>query len=124
MKNIVKRADVIIVCVILLIGFLLLFFFAPHGEGNVAVVRHGGAEIDRVDLAKLSVSEERTYWMDDGNVTVSFSADGVRILHSPCRGQNCVHSGKIHKNGAVIVCLPLAFDISMQGNAEFDGITG
>ena len=124
MKKLIKRADVIILCAILLMGLLLLLFFAPRGEGESVIVRLNGEEIDHVDLSRVAQAEERVYQTDAGEIVVSFAADGVRILHSPCRGQNCVHSGKVHKNGAAIVCLPLAFDIRVQGSAEFDGVTG
>ena len=54
----------------------------------------------------------------------SVDADGVRVTESPCKGQNCVHTGSVDKSGEAIVCLPLGFTVTLSGDGEYDGVTG
>lgn len=53
-------------------------------------------------------------------------AGRIRIAHSGCPNQDCVHIGWVSRSGGQIVCLPNRLVISVSGSdaPEVDGITG
>ena len=119
-----KPFDLIVAAAVLLCAAILAVFFLPHGQAKTAVVRYRGAVLDTVELSSLEKEEIRSYELAEGVVTVRFDADGVSVIASPCCGQNCVHTGKLDKDGAAILCAPLALSITLSGDAEVDGMTG
>lgn len=124
MKNkLFRRADVFVAVSVLLLAALLFLLLSPKETGKEVVVSYRGEVIDRVDL---SVTEpiEKCYTTSEGDVCVLFSSDGVCVLSSPCRGQNCVHTSKIEKEGEGILCLPLGFSVLLSGDGALDGVTG
>ena len=56
----------------------------------------------------------------------NFLTARIRIAHSGCPNQDCVHIGWVSRSGGQIVCLPNRLVISVSGSdaPEVDGITG
>ncbi len=124
MKNkLFRRADVFIIVFVLLGSGFLFLFLSPKEEAREAVVFYRGEELDRVELLSAEPTE-KSYLTEEGEIRVLFSVDGVIVLSSPCKGQNCVHSSKIEKAGEGILCLPIGFSVLLSGDGALDGVTG
>ncbi len=124
MKNkLFRRADVFIIVFVLLGSVFLFLFLSPKEEAREAVVFYRGEELDRVELLSAEPTE-KSYLTEEGEIRVLFSVDGVIVLSSPCKGQNCVHSSKIEKAGEGILCLPIGFSVLLSGDGALDGVTG
>jgi len=118
-----RRADVFIIVFVLLGSGFLFLFLSPKEEAREAVVFYRGEELDRVELLSAEPTE-KSYLTEEGEIRVLFSVDGVIVLSSPCKGQNCVHSSKIEKAGEGILCLPIGFSVLLSGDGALDGVTG
>ena len=115
---------VLIVAVLAVAGLWLLL--SRRDAGVWAVVEVDGKVCDRVAFSTLETPVVRTYGLQ-GQVTVEFSAVGVRVLTSDCAGKQCVHAGTINRTGEQIVCLPCRVCVSVDGAADGegpDGVTG
>ncbi len=68
---------------------------------KAAVVHHGGKEIKRINL-----KENSTFTILGGRMQI-ISKDGkIRIAHSDCPENTCVHAGWIQSAGEALVCVP------------------
>lgn len=110
---------VVAVCVVLLaVGIL---WTGGRGVGAsdalTAVVFSDGAALDRVAL-RPDVREIRAYSGNGYALRVAFDPDGVQVLASDCPTQDCLHTGKITRNGQSIVCLPARIVIRLEGGAS------
>lgn len=123
MKNkLFRRADVAVMLLVALIALLLFFLVTPQKEASCVTVRCRGEVLDTFFLDE----GERTlsYALPEGDVVLSVTPNGVSILSSPCKGQNCVHTGAVSQAGEAVICLPLGFTVTLSGSGAFDGITG
>lgn len=123
MNKLFRRADVWVLLAVLCLSALLYLPFYPKSKGSVASVRYRGEVIDTVPLLAAD-GEERTYTLPEGEIRIRFFKDGAEILSSPCKGQNCIHTGKVTKSGESVVCLPLGFSVILSGESTLDGVTG
>ena len=52
-------------------------------------------------------------------------AGRIRVLHSDCPSQDCVHTGWVSRSGGQIICLPNRLVVTVTGGAaEADAVTG
>ncbi len=140
-----NKYDLIVVAAVLALAVLLgARFWGTWGSAAVqndtltVTVEIDGQEADRFPLAEIA-SEPRTYTNNGITLTVAGSAivqqgaqtgqqtetPGVRVTHSDCPTQDCVHTGQISKAGQSIVCLPARIVITLVGtNTDYDVIAG
>ena len=58
-------------------------------------------------------------------ITVEAERGRIRVAHSDCPSQDCVHTGWVSRSGGQIVCLPNRLVITVTGGtAEADAVTG
>lgn len=59
-------------------------------------------------------------------ITVEADHGRIRVAHSDCPSQDCVHTGWVSRSGGQIVCLPNRLVISVTGSGApaVDGVTG
>lgn len=58
-----------------------------------------------------------------GDSVVEIKNGRVRFVSSPCRGQQCVHTGWLAHAGELAACLPNGVVVSIEGaRARFDSI--
>lgn len=96
----------------------VIFFGSLRGGGELtAVITHRGETVDRVVLNTLT--EEKTVEITgDYHLTITLSPDGACVSKSDCPGQDCVHTGTIHRAGQSIICLPEQVVIRLEGSGE------
>lgn len=140
-----SKYDLIVIAAVLALAALLgARFWGSWGSAAVqndtltVVVEIDGEEADRFPLMAV-MEEPRTYTNNGITLTVAGSAiveqdaqtqeqtetPGVRVTHSDCPTQDCVHTGRIFKAGQSIVCLPARIVITLSGTgADYDVIAG
>ena len=101
MKNILKKKDIILVIVILVIALIAfgakLLFSEKGGEAIITV--------DGKVYGTYSLDQDQTIKVDDHN-TVVIKDGVVHMEDADCPDKLCIKQGKIDSNGEKIVCLP------------------
>ncbi len=119
-----KKADKILILVLLLaaVGFAFFFFLQAQKGGLVRVTVDGEVK------AELPLSEDTLYKVEtEYGFNVIEVQDGyVSIQDADCRDQICVEHKKIHLTGETIVCLPhkLVVEIVGEEKAQYDTVVG
>ena len=58
-------------------------------------------------------------------ITVEAEQGRVRVSHSACPSQDCVHTGWVSRSGGQIICLPNRLVVTVTGGgADADAVTG
>ena len=103
--KILKRADLILIAALLLLGLVVFIIFraVPGREVYVSV------RIDGNETARYPISQDGTFKIesgdDDYNILTIVNGTAY-VSESNCKNQICVKTGKKSQAGEVIVCLP------------------
>lgn len=116
--KLIKKADIILVAIILLI-VILIGLFKNSGEGRIAVIYVDGKEHSRVDLETAKDENIKI-----GNVHIYADNGEIGIIQSDCPCKVCVNSKFIKRSGSVIACVPNKVVIEVKSGESFDGVTG
>ena len=119
--KILKQRDILVLACVLAVA-ALLYFCMPNKKGSIAEIEYDGNRVAEVHFAALGENEVKTFEIN--GVTIKIDREGAHVAASICKGQVCVHTGKISKAGQTAVCLPQRVSVRITGNAPFDGITG
>lgn len=122
MFKIIKKADIILLIVLLALG-LFFSWLAMSGKtsGSKVLVRVNGK-----DYGTYSLAQDRTITIrQNGHVNKFIIKNGaVQMIHSNCKNKNCIHQGKIRETGTSIVCLPNRVTLEIKGGkAGYDAIS-
>lgn len=105
---------------ILLVGFFLLIasmFFLVPGKGNRVLVYEDG-----VLFGEYLLNDYRSVEMR--HCTFRIDENGVSMISSDCQNQVCVRTGTINEARQSIVCAPNKVVIKIQGESDYDAVTG
>lgn len=107
--------------VILAAAILLCFLPAPADSAAYAQVYLDGQLVKTVDLRKDQSFRVDARYSNEISVT-----DGrIAFTASDCPGQDCVHSGSLHRPGRSLVCLPNRVEIRViSGQSDVDFVVG
>jgi len=122
-----KKADLLVLAVILVAAAALGLALRPRGEGPLtAVVTVDGAEVARRDLERLEGPEQLEIPGLAYPLTVEFDRGRVRVSQAGCPGEDCVHTGWVSRPGGQIVCLPNRLSVTLTGGGAptVDAVTG
>ena len=118
--------DGLVVLAVLAAAAAILFAFRPTG-GNFLTAR---IVLDNEVVAELPLSTltQPVALVGPGAeypITVEAEPGRVRVLHSDCPSQDCVHTGWVSRSGGQIICLPNRLVITVTGGtADADAVTG
>ena len=119
--------DGLVVLAVLAAAGLILFLFRP-GEANFLTARIvlDNVLVEEIDLNALTGPVTLDVPGARYPITVEADAGRVRIAHSDCPSQDCVHTGWVSRPGGQIVCLPNRLVISVvgSGGAVVDAVAG
>ena len=119
-----KKDLILIVCALLAAAALFAWQAGRNSSSVIAVVELDGKEFARYDLS----AQTETQVIDVGgdmNVTLLLEPGAISFLHSDCRDQICVRTGRLTKPGQTAVCLPGKVSVRLIGNGSpYDGYTG
>lgn len=118
--------DGLVVLAVLVAAGAVLFAFRPKA-GNFLTAR---IVLNNELVAELPLSdleEPVTIEVPGARypITVEAERGRIRVAHSDCPSQDCVHTGWVSRSGGQIVCLPNRLVITVTGGtAEADAVTG
>ncbi len=120
----IKKNDLILIGVILLLGLAVIGYLnLTKEEGSKVVITMNGEVYDM-----LYLKENTTYTVKgkDGTYNTFEIKDGyVDMLDASCPDKLCVNHSNIHYNNETIVCLPnkVVLQITGAGESEVDAVT-
>lgn len=107
-----KKSDIILIGVIVLVALAGLLIFSFRGSGREVVVYRDGTEVYRFELDS---SEKIVLEGKDGQENELVIEDGkAYISYATCPDKICVKQGKITKEGETIVCLPHKIVVAIE----------
>ena len=118
--------DALVALAVLAAAAAILFAFRPK-SGNFLTAR---IVLDNELVAELplsTLSETVTLDVPGARYPITVEAENgrVRVSHSECPSQDCVHTGWVSRSGGQIMCLPNRLDITVTGGgADADAVTG
>lgn len=121
-KPIMKKFDLYILLVVLVVTGGLFFMFSSQSSDNrEVVISLQGEEYARVEMdGKEHVFEIQT---ELGYNKVIVDEHGVHIEEADCPDHDCVEVGTLSKVGQSIICAPHYLVIEIIGNSD-SGIDG
>lgn len=118
MKDNKKKRDIFLVIGILVIagGFYIGNLILNQKPAVMVEVSVDGTVVERLDLNK---DTEVTIEGGSGGTNHFVIKDGeVWIDDASCPDKVCIHQGKIHRNGEMIVCLPNLMIAKVAGESK------
>jgi hypothetical protein len=112
------RADRILIAVLAALALLSWPIAGAWATDDAVVITGPGG----TTVVPLEVDRTLQVQGDEGGVTVAIRAGHVLVTDSDCPDQVCVHTGSIHRPGAVIACVPngVVVRIGSGGDDGFD----
>ena len=117
----ITRADkLILVLALVLLPALYAHYWGDGGAAStVRIAASGQGELD----LPLSLDRRVTVHGPLGDSVVEIKDGRARFVASPCRGQQCVHTGWLARAGELAACLPNGITVSVQSRRpRFDSI--
>lgn len=119
--------DAIVISVFSVLALSLALYAAlPRGgsSSHQAEITLDGKRLEKNGLVDLSsYGEEETYFTIQGyrgEMKIAVKKDAIRVAHSDCPSQYCVHQGWIAEPGRPLVCAYNHIVISILGEEEAD----
>ena len=112
-----RKGDAVAIALViaLALGLILLTGLLSGKEENLQVQILQNGELIRE--MPLNIDAEILIGGDYVN-TVVIRDGKAAITESTCPGEDCVHSGWIHRSGRSIVCLPNRVEVRIAGGAD------
>ena len=113
MKQYIKKADIILLIVLVLVGLASTVYVAMSRSGGDTVIIEQNGDL----YGKYSLYEDKVITIDGKHskniVTIE---DGQVIMsESTCKNQVCVRHGAISATGESIICLPNRVVVKIEG---------
>ena len=115
----IKKADVILLIVLVLLGAGLSLLSASAGSAGQQVE----VSVDGQPYGTYSLSEDQIIEINDTNVCEIKDGE-VNMIQADCPDQLCIHQGPIHIQGETIVCLPNRVVVEITGNDKDEQLDG
>ncbi len=112
--TVIQKRELILITVILAIALLLsaVFYVQNQKPAELVVVSVDGKTVKTLDLHKDADMIIEGY----GGTDHLIIKDGyASITDASCPDKVCVRTGKIHKSGELIVCLPNRVVVTIEG---------
>ncbi len=108
-----KKNDIILVAIVLLIALSSLFFIKIYrsDDGNYVVVKENKKIVLK---ANLDVDKEYNIKTEAGYNLIKVEGGSVRVIASDCKNKICVNHRKIDSTNESIICLPHKVIIEVQ----------
>ncbi len=111
----IKKADVIIIAVLLLIAAVLLLtkFLNTDNKLTARVIRNGEV-VETIDLSRV----EKGYTIDLGNTKIMVEKNCISFADADCPDKLCVKCGRLTHAGDTAVCVPTRTVITVSGSEK------
>lgn len=118
-----KIGDYILISCILLFSVALgvLLYGKIGSEPPLNAVITVGGNI----YAQIPLKTDKTVVISENGHqnTVTVEGGQVYMSHADCRGQECVHQGRIKRCGESIICLPNRVVVTVCGDGGYDSVS-
>ena len=122
MKTKCTPLDLLVAAGVLLLAFLLAFFPILFGKdaGQLKITSEQGESFYLMDEARQIEITSRGH-----TLVLCVDEEGAYVAEADCDDKICQHSGKIRKNGDIIVCAPagVKIELFLEGE-EADYVVG
>ncbi|MBQ1328418.1 MAG: NusG domain II-containing protein [Eubacterium sp.] len=112
-----KKADIILLIGILLLGIAMIFIIQLFKKpGKKVVVEIDGKEVESFYLNEAKDGLEKTYKSYDGKGenTILIKDNKVKVISADCPDKICVKHKEIDSVGESIICLPHRFVVEVK----------
>ena len=110
-----KKADIVLLVVLLALGALCIFALGRGSLGGTAVVSVDGKT---VRTAPLGTDTSFTVDTEYGSNTIIIEGGKVRISEADCPGGDCTRFRSIDQSGQMIICIPHHLTVTVEAEAE------
>ena len=113
MKQYIRKADVILLIVLVVVGLLSSAYIAmSRTVGDTVIIEQNGKM-----YGKYSLFENTTVTIEGKNCTNIVTIEGgqAKMQESTCKNQVCVRHAAISEGGESIVCLPNRVVVRIEG---------
>lgn len=110
-----KKGDIIILCIAVLVSGIALCFLKHEKQGDSVRVTKNGV------TSEYSIYEDRTIECrgeNNGFNVIRIENGAVFMVKANCPDQICVKKGTVCKNGEMIICLPNDIFVEVRGGEE------
>lgn len=114
METQIKKGDIVIALLVLLLVFAACFFIKGKEDGEYVRITANG-KTDRYVISKDCIIEQKTG--KSGYNTIVIKDRAVYMENASCPDQICVHHKAVSKNGESIICLPNEVYIEIEDSA-------
>ena len=108
------RRDLVLILALLILAGVLYFTLGVKKDGGASVV----VLIDGQEAARYPLSKNGTHVLNGGSNTLVIEDGYAWISEADCPDKICVHMGKIHLDGQLIVCLPNGVIVTVEGGDD------
>ena len=119
--------DALVVLAVLAAAGALFFLLLPRG-GNFLTARIVLEQEVVREISLSALTEAVTFDVPGAEypITIEAQPGRIRVSHSDCPSQDCVHTGWVSRSGGQIVCLPNRLIIALEGSDAplGDAVTG
>ncbi len=116
-NNRIKKADIILLLGIIILGIVMIIMIQLFKKpGKKVVIEIDGKEVDSFLLNEENEGLRKTYKSYDGNGenTILIKDKKVSVIGADCPDKICVHHKQIDKAGESIICLPHRFIVEVK----------
>ena len=122
MKKYIRKADVILLIILVIVGLVCTVIVSRSGSAGDSVVIEQNGDL----FATYSLNEDRTVTVEGAKTTniVKISNGEVIMSESTCKNQVCVRHSAISRSGESIICLPNRVVVRIEGKGGgYDAVT-
>ena len=124
-RNLIKRSDVFVIFLTLLLIFSSLLIFRHSSSQNaVAIITVDGKVEKKIDL---TLQENCIITLKtDPTVTLEVKDHKIRFIDSKCPDGTCEKMGYLSKTGDTAACIPAKVIVTVEGlnESEIDAVVG
>lgn len=106
--------DLALILALLILAAVLYFQLSGGEEAGASVV----VIINGEETARYPLSKNGTHVLNGGTNTLVIENGYAWMSEAECPDQICVHMGKIHLNGQLVVCLPNGVIVTVEGGED------
>ena len=113
MKQYIRKADIILLIVLVIVGLASTAYVAMSKTGGDTVIIEQRGKM----YGKYSLFENRTITIEGKKCKNIVTIEGGQVWmeESTCKNQICVHHSRISSGGESIVCLPNRVVVRVEG---------
>lgn len=116
MKNYIKKADIILLIILILLGLASsAYLFMSKSAGDSVIVEAQGKLYGKYSLFEDKEIEVVSTDSTHTNVHISIKDGQAKVTKSSCKNQICVRHSAIKNKGESIICLPNRVVVKIEG---------